>query len=410
MGYDLASTYFNKAEKTLTKDNAGSLEVAWTAELGGNVYGAPLQVGDKIYANGPGTVRAFEAAGGKELWKVSATSSGSLAYVDGTLYLSTTNNKIVTFDAADGKAGWTASNGPGADGTSSVIVANDLVFSGGSSGTAELGGGTFRGFVQALNSKSGEMAWLTYTVPENAKGAAIWSTVSVDTDLGLVYAGTGNNYGAPATDTSDSIIAFDIKSGMVKWKNQRIMGDVFQIGNSSPDSDFGANPVLYETMVGGKLTKMVADGAKGGSVHGLNRETGEKVWERSIGTGTADGSSGIFTNFAWAGKNLIVAINEGGPATLYALDGATGEMAWMRKLPGQVWGRTAIANGVGFVGTGTAMEVFDVETGAMIKSFKSKAGTVAGTITVSNGRVAYGEGLSWSSGVRGTTLTVLAVK
>jgi len=29
---------------------------------------------------------------------------------------------------------------------------------------------------------------------------------------------------------------------------------------------------------------------------------------------------------------------------------------------------------------------------------------------VANGRVAFGEGLSWSSGVRGSTLTVLAVQ
>jgi outer membrane protein assembly factor BamB len=82
----------------------------------------------------------------------------------------------------------------------------------------------------------------------------------------------------------------------------------------------------------------------------------------------------------------------------------------MRKLPGQVFGRTAIANGVGFVGTGSALEAFDVTTGALIKSFKSKAGTVASTITIANGRVAFGEGLSWSSGVRGSTLTVLGIK
>lgn len=83
----------------------------------------------------------------------------------------------------------------------------------------------------------------------------------------------------------------------------------------------------------------------------------------------------------------------------------------MRALKGRVWGRMAFANGVGVVGTGEAVEIFDVATGAVIKSFQSKGGTVASTITISRGRVAFGEGFSWSSGNRaGSTLTVLGIK
>lgn len=408
MGYDVGSTYNNIGETTLTKDTAAKLDVAWTADLGGNVYGAALQIGDKMYATGPSTVRAFDAASGMELWKVSAQSTGALAYSDGTLYLNSTSGNMMAFSAADGKMLWMKSSGPMADGTSSAIVAGDFVLMGGSNGVVELTAGMFRGFVQALNKKTGEMAWLTYNVPEGSAGASLWSTVSVDLEGKTVFAGTGNNYTGANTDTSDAIIAYDLMTGMIKWKNQRQKGDVFP-GGSGPDADFGANPVLYETMVAGALTKLVAGAQKGGNVHGLTRD-GKEVWTRMLCTGAADGSSGIFTNLAWAGKNLIVACNEGGPATLYGLDGATGNIAWMRKLSAQVWGRTAVANGVGFVGTGKALEAFDVDTGALIKSFNAKAGTIASTITVSRGRVAFGEGLSWSSGVRGSTLTVLAIK
>jgi hypothetical protein len=56
------------------------------------------------------------------------------------------------------------------------------------------------------------------------------------------------------------------------------------------------------------------------------------------------------------------------------------------------------------------LEAFDVDTGAVIKSWQSSGGTIASTITISRGRVAFGEGLSWSSGVRGTKLTMLAIK
>ena len=159
-------------------------------------------------------------------------------------------------------------------------------------------------------------------MPTNANGASIWSTPSADVAGGRAYASTGNNYGTPATDTSDAIIAFELGSGTIIWKNQRTENDTFGGFGGGPDYGFGANPVLYETMVDGVMTQLVSAGAKSG---------------------------------------------------------------------------------------GNRMEVFDLDSGAMIKSFPSKGGTVAGTITISNGRVAYGEGLSWSSGVRGSTLTVLSV-
>jgi len=411
MGYDLGSTYFNKAETLITKESAARLEVAWTADMGGNVNGGALQVGDKIYATAPGSVRAFDAASGMQLWKTNVGSTATLGYSDGMLYINDNGGQVVALNAADGKMLWTKQpDKQSSDGSSSVIPAGELLLIGGSNGVAELsGGGSFRGYLSALNRKTGDTVWTTYTVPENARGASLWSSASASLEEGLAFGGTGNNYGSPATDSSDAIVAFDLKTGAIKWKNQRVMNDMFG-GGSGPDSDFGANPVLYETMVNGQLTKLVADGAKGGSVCALRREDGMQVWTRNICRGTADGSSGIFTNFGWAGKDLIVACNEGGPATLYALNGATGEISWMRKLPGQVFGRTAFVNGVGFVGTGTKLEAFDVTTGAVINSFDAKGGTIASTITVANGRVTFGEGLSWSSGRRGSTLTVLAIK
>ena len=410
MGYDLGSTYLNTAETAITKETAAKLDVAWTADMGGNVNGGALQIGDKIYATAPGSVRGFDAASGMQLWKTNVGSTSTLGYADGTLFINDNGGKMVALSAADGKMLWSkAHDKQMTDGSSSAIPVGDVLLIGGSNGVAELsGGGTFRGYVSALNRMTGDILWTTYTVPENARGASFWSSLSASVEEGLVFGGSGNNYGSPATDTSDAIIAFDLKTGAIKWKNKRVMGETFG-GGVGPDSDFGANPVLYETMVAGQLTKLVADGAKGGTVHALRRDSGMLVWTRNLCRGSADGSQGIFTNFGWTGKDLIVACNEGGPATLYALNGATGEISWMRKLSGQVFGRTAFVHGVGFVGTGTSMEAFDVATGAVIKSWKAK-GTIASTITVAHGRVAFGEGLSWSSGVRGSTLTVLAIK
>ncbi|HKP60026.1 MAG TPA: PQQ-binding-like beta-propeller repeat protein [Polyangiales bacterium] len=412
MGYDTGSTYFNKAEKKLTRQNASKLEVAYTVDMGTNVYGAPLQVGDRIYANAGNSVRALDAKTGNEIWNVSpGGTSGSMTYFDGKLYLNATGSKLIALNASDGSQAWVASyHATAADGTSSPLVAGDVVLVGGSNGGIELGTGMFRGFLSAVDRNTGEVRWSTFTVPEGSKGASIWSSPSADVEGGVAYAGTGNNYGPPATDSSDCIIQFDLKSGEIKYKYQATKDDAFSLGgNSGPDYDFGANPVLYEAMVNGEMLKLAAAGDKGGAVHAIRRDTGAEIWSRKLGMGSADGTRGVFTNSTWSGKNMLFALNEAGTATLFALDGGTGDVAWMRKLNGPVWGRTAVANGVGFVGAGTSMEVFDVETGELIKAFPSMGGTLAGTITVANGRVAYGEGMSWISGTAGKTLTVLAL-
>lgn len=414
MGYDPGSTYFNKAETTLTKDNAAALQVLWTKNMGGNVLGGALQVGDKMYASGPGAVYALDAATGNELWKTTASSSSTLGYADNTLYLHSTSGNVIAFDAADGKMVWSMKPDPsGTDGSSSAIPVGGVVLIGGSNGGAELGGGAYRGFMSAMDAKTGANKWTRFTVPEGSLGASFLSTASASVEDGLVFGGTGNNYGQPATDTSDSLIAFDFNTGEIKWKFQRVMNDVFPSDLSAPDSDFGNNPVLYEAAIGGAPTKMVAGGTKYGYIVALERTSGEMVWKRDIcKMGSADGDSGLFTNFSYSGKGLVGACNEAGPATLVSLDPATGDVQWMRPLKGRVFGRMAFANGVGFVGNGEQLEAYDVDTGMTIKEWPSPAGTIASTITISRGRVTFGDGIAWlPPGLKaGSTLTVLGLK
>ncbi len=89
---------------------------------------------------------------------------------------------------------------------------------------------TFRGSLNALDVKTGAVVWKTFMVPQaqaagkNAAGVAlwgpsgvgIWSAPTIDVKRGLVYAGTGNTYSAPAQPTADAIVAFDLKSGAIK--------------------------------------------------------------------------------------------------------------------------------------------------------------------------------------------------
>ncbi|HKP64712.1 MAG TPA: PQQ-binding-like beta-propeller repeat protein [Polyangiales bacterium] len=410
MGYDVGSTYFNRTETRLTKANAGQLKIAWQANMDGNVYGAPLQVGSMIYASGPKDIRALEAETGKELWRVAQGSTSSLSFADGTLFLNTYEGKILALQASDGKMLWyRAHDSQPTDGLSSVIPSGDLLLVGGSNGGRELTGEPFSGYVAALDRKTGEQRWRALTAPSGSHGVSVWSTPSVDERAGRVFASTGNNFGAPASNTSDAILSFKLEDGAIVWINQRVKNDIWDIRVPSPDADFGANPVLYETMVAGKPTKLVAAGSKAGQVHAVGRDDGVLVWTRTLCEGGSDGSRGIYLNTSWSGKYVLVACNQGGPATLLALDGATGDMVWQRQLAESVWSRISIANGVGFLGSGPELVAFDTDTGEIIARYPSKKGTVAGTITVANGRVAFGEGLTWASGLAGNTLTVLTV-
>jgi polyvinyl alcohol dehydrogenase (cytochrome) len=409
IAHDPGSTYYNGSETKLTKENAATLAVAWQVDMGGAVYGAPLMVGDTIYGSSGTSIRAFEADTGKELWKATGGTTGSMAYDAGTLYYYTMSGNIVAISAADGKMKWSKApkGSPGGDGSSSPIIAGNLLLIGGSSGGGEVLGARFRGFLAAYDKTSGEGLWTTFTVPTSAAGASLWSSPAADVAGGKAFGSTGNNHGAPATDTSDSLVGFDLMSGELLWKNQRVMGDTWGTGSDAPDADFGANPVLYETMIGGVLTKVVSSGNKSGEAHAVKRDDGMLIWTRKLCPGSRDGSLGIFVNSTWSGKYMMFACNTAGASTIYGLDAATGDIKWMTPVTGEAYGRMSATPGVGYVGAGKNLVVFDSDTGKILKMFPSKGGTVAGTPSIANGRVAFGEGLTWATGVSGRTLTVL---
>jgi polyvinyl alcohol dehydrogenase (cytochrome) len=139
---------------------------------------------------------------------------------------------------------------------------------------------TFRGSVSALNSRTGELLWKSYTIDSAAKqtstnpagtamlgpsGAAVWSSPTIDPQRHALYVGTGDNYSDPASATSDAIMAFDLKSGKILWVKQLTAQDRFNWGCLSQDKascpkepggdfDIGAPPIL-RTLKDGTLDR-----------------------------------------------------------------------------------------------------------------------------------------------------------
>jgi hypothetical protein len=68
---------------------------------------------------------------------------------------------------------------------------------------------------------------------------------TLDEERNLLYIGTGDNYTAAATDTSDVVVALDRTTGRIVWSRQMTENDIYNGSCAAkpegcgPDFDFG---------------------------------------------------------------------------------------------------------------------------------------------------------------------------
>jgi polyvinyl alcohol dehydrogenase (cytochrome) len=178
---------------------------------------------------------------------------------------------------------------------------------------------TFRGSLVALRIRDGKLAWKTYTVPEpgeNGKdrngiagmgpsGASIWSAPTLDLKRNLIYVTTGDNFSAPATLTSDALLALDLATGRMVWSKQVTAGDVSP-SERGPDFDFGSSAMLVRSDEGRDL---VLAGQKSGLVYAFDPDKmGEIVWQVRVGKGGTTG--GVQWGMASDGQNVYAAVSD----------------------------------------------------------------------------------------------------
>ena len=190
---------------------------------------------------------------------------------------------------------------------------------------------TFRGSVVALDSGTGKTIWHTFTITEPAKtrktpaggeetgpsGAGVWSSPTIDEQLGVLYVATGDNYSDPPTTTSDAILAMNLKTGELLWSSQLTEKDAFNTGCTvpprtncpeagGPDHDFGQPPILVG-LGGGKRALVI--GQKSGMVHAVDPDQkGKILWQTRAGEGSALGGSQWGS--ASDGQKVYVAISD----------------------------------------------------------------------------------------------------
>ncbi len=349
-GADLAGSRYRPLDQ-INASNFNKLEIAWhfrTESLGNRpefkLEGTPLMINGVLYATA-GSRRAaiaLDAATGELLWvhgehegargaaAPRQLSGRGLAYwTDGkeerVLYV-TPGYRLICLDAKTG--GLVKSFGKDGvvdlkldddqtialvDGEiglqSAPVVAKDTIIIGASfrEGMTAKSMRNNKGYVRGFDVRTGKRLWIFHTIPLKGepgydtweKGSAeytgntgVWTQVTVDEQLGLVYlpveSPTGDYYGGhrPGNDLyGESLVCVDLKTGQRKWFYQLVHHPLW-------DMDISSAPLLADINVNGRAIKAVAQPTKQGILYVFDRVTGQPVWpieERPVEKGDVPG-------------------------------------------------------------------------------------------------------------------------
>ena len=324
------------------------LEVKWAFGFPGAVaaFGQPTVAGGRVFVGSQnGHVYSIDAKSGCWYWDFTASTGvrtaitvARIGNADVALFGDRRGN-VYSVDAATGKLNWrvTPDDEPrtGITGAPALFEGRLYVpISGGDDSSAtdpkfECCKG--RGAVVALDAATGKTLWITFTIADakplakNAigtqlwgpSGVSIWATPTIDGRRRLLYVGTGDNHSAPATDTSDAVLALELDTGKIVWTRQLLKGDM---GNAAclsadkancpephgPDYDLGTSPNLV-TLANGK--RVLTIGQKSGMIWALDPDDGGRiVWSTRVGAGGVLG--GVQWGTATDGKAVYAAVSD----------------------------------------------------------------------------------------------------
>ena len=369
-GADLNNSRYQPTT-TLTADRVPKLALKWAFAFpnGSSAFAQPAVAGGRVFVGSDnGFVYSIDASSGCVYWSFQAQASVRTAISVGPrlIYFGDLKGNVYALEAATGTLAWTkhADAHPFARITGAPALSDGKLYV--PVASLEEGAGanpnyeccTFRGALVAYDALTGVQQWKTYTIPEEPKplkknsigttlwgpaGAAVWSSPTVDTKRGVIYVGTGNSYTFPAAGSTDSVMAFDLKTGATLWTHEALADDAYVVGcnantttrdncptTSGPDFDFGTSPIL-RNLPNGKSVLVI--GQKAGIAWAVDPDKkGDVVWQQKVGRGSALG--GIEWGLAADDKFAYLPVADaqfgadqaGG---LFALSLTTGEQAWM---------------------------------------------------------------------------------
>lgn len=373
-GMGTANHRFQSAELAgINAENVGRLTLRWAFGYSkvADARSQPVLTNDTLFVGAKtGHLLALSPDSGCIKWSYRATSSIRSALVLGerrgerVLYFADDLATVYAVRALDGKLIWKQSVSL----FSTSIVTGSPVYHAGRLyvpiSSYEVAAAGMPGYpccrshggLQVLDVEQGEKLW-TWHATDNAvvqgktrqgaprwgpSGAVVWTTPTIDSKRSVVYIGTGENMSAPATGTSDAIVALDMQTGKVRWHFQATANDIWNAaclngGDACPaqpgqDFDFGASVILTQLSNGKDI---LLAGQKSGEVFALDPDRqGKVLWRKRISQGTTNG--GVHWGMAVEGDQVFVPMadperNIPGYVPrpgLYALDLNTGQFTW----------------------------------------------------------------------------------
>jgi len=374
------------ASAKLTAADAPKLTLEWAFGVpgAGVMSGQPtVAFGRVFFASDNNMVYSVDAKTGCAYWAYNAGSSGRFAPVLGpisghpgisyALYFATGGANLYAVNPQDGKEIWRASfpnRVTDANGSSRELnnVSASVAYHDGRIYVPLAGSETFytpaseccrsRGGLLAVDANTGKLLWRSETIPEPAirtgttatgvpiwgkSGASVWNTPTIDATRRRVYVGTGNSYGPVVADTSDSVIAYDMKDGKMLWHHQEFKGDSFMASfgpggcgptnapggacpeKMGPDWDFGGSSVILQTMANGRDVILAA--GKGGVAIALDPDAnGKLLWRTQLWENQPPSALGLVL---WGGSS-------DGERVYYALQQPNGGLKALRLADGTI--------------------------------------------------------------------------
>lgn len=268
---------------------------------------APIVNGRYMFITTPmNHVVALDASTGKVLWTYEKELSKralktvccdvvnrGVALYDDMVYMATIDNHVVALDAATGKVKWDKElqdPGVGYALTVAPLVVKGKVIVGEAGG--EYG---VRGFIMALDAKTGADVWKRYTVPapdekggdtwpEGAYkhgGGPAWLTGSYDPETDTLFWGVGNPGPwlaklRPGKNLyTDSVLALNPDSGEIKWHFQYTEHDIW-------DYDGNSESVLTDINFKGQKIKALLHADRNGWFYALDRTNGKFLYAKTF--------------------------------------------------------------------------------------------------------------------------------
>jgi quinohemoprotein ethanol dehydrogenase len=298
----------------INTENVSELKGEWMTKIGQNATsakfsaeGQALEYEGTIYIpDGADDVFAMDAHTGEIIWTYEphlppdplgeviccGWDNRGVAIGDGMVFVSQLNGDQVALDQETGKVKWSTPVVKPKSGysiTSAPLYYNGTVYAGGSGG--EYG---IRGRLTALDAKTGEIKWKSYTIPGPGEaghntwpanndswkrgGAGIWNTPAVDPKTNTLFFSTSNASpdwnGAERAGNNEwaaSIVAMDAETGKIKWGYQQVHHDLWDYDSPSPT-------LLFDGEMNGEQVEAVGEPSKTGWVYILDRETGKPIY------------------------------------------------------------------------------------------------------------------------------------